>query len=102
MKMKVISLMLISAMLICTLSGCGGRSKAHETDISKTDKMTKKYENYFDKVYVRVDKVTNFVRLTYSISSNSYAVTEETTEAIDKTIADVSKNIDKVYGPITD
>ena len=46
MKKKVISLMLISAMLMGTLSGCGGRSKDDEKDTSKTDKMTKKYENY--------------------------------------------------------
>lgn len=102
MKKKVISLMLISAMLMGTLSGCGGRSKDDETDTSKTDKMTKKYENYFENVDESVDKDTNYVSLTYSISSNSETDTEETTEASDKTIADISKNIEKVTVPFTD
>ena len=99
MKKKVISLMLISAMLMGTLSGCGGRSKDDEKNTSKIDKMTKKYENYFENVDENVDKDTNYISLTYSISSNSETDTEETSE---DTKTDISKNIEKVTVPITD
>ena len=66
--------MLISAMLMGTLSGCGGRSKDDEKDTSKTDKMTKKYENYFEIEQERQKeyfyKLEIFINLAKKISDN--------------------------------
>lgn len=108
MKKKVISLMLVSAMVLGTLSGCGRGSK-DDGNSSDTDKMTKKYEKYFDEVDDNIGEDIKYIKLDYSLSGDNILsdddtedVTKSLTETMILPIVSDEKNASMTFNSTTD